>query len=142
MAPRGHVQKAHMNYFCDLMNQIEWDLHQQVLDEKRIPYVWNQIARERPRRGKVRLTLRVEEDVVVFFRKFGKGYQERMNDVLAAWMHGRLAALIEGPDAKDAAAESVGLIPRPRLGDTGRREEEINETRPPMFRSRRGAGDT
>ena len=78
MAPRGHVQRAHMNYFCDLMSQIEWDLHQKVLDEKCIPYEWNRIARDRPRLGKVRLTLRVEEDLVELCPKVGDGMIRRL----------------------------------------------------------------
>ncbi len=51
--------------------------------------------------------------MVWFLRKMGKGYQEGMNDVLSAWMHGRPAALIEGPDEVDIFIQ----IDRPRLGE-------------------------
>lgn len=116
MAARGKIQREHFRYFTDLMRQIEWDLHKEILDARRIPPAWHEIAKARGPSEKVRVTLRVEADVVRFFRKFGKGYQQRMNDVLAAWMHGRLAALIEGPDAQDIL-DDIDAFGRPRLGE-------------------------
>lgn len=117
MAPRGKLQREHLNYFTDLMRQIEWDLHHEILDGRRIPKEWHEIAKAKGQAEKVRLTLRVDGDVVRFFRKFGRGYQQRMNDVLSAWMHGRLAGIIEGPDAEDIFSqfEEDG---RPRIGDS------------------------
>tara|TARA_R110002049_G_scaffold29972_4_gene102125 strand:+ start:41306 stop:41833 length:528 start_codon:yes stop_codon:yes gene_type:complete len=117
MAPRGHVQRAHMNYFTDVMQQVTWDVHQTVLDNGEVPRQWHRIARRRGAREKVRVTLRVEEDVVKFFRAMGKGYQERMNDVLRAWMHGRLAGVIDGPEAEDLTVALVQQYARPRAGD-------------------------
>lgn len=117
MAKRNKTQREHFNYFTDLMQQIEWDLHQEVLDAKRIPTEWHQIAREKGQAEKVRITLRVDADVVRFFRKFGKGYQQRMNNVLAAWMHGRIAALIRGPDTEDIYSQ-FAEDGRPRFGDS------------------------
>lgn len=128
MAPRGRVQKAHQNYFYDLMFQIEWDLHQEMLDNRRVPDEWHQIARKRVPQKKTRITLRVENDVVTFFKKMGPGYQQRMNDVLAAWMHGRLSALIDGPDAQDADAQMLSMAARPRLGDTDLRQRGLVRT--------------
>lgn len=116
MPPRGKVQKEHFRYFTDVMAQIEWDLHDEVLAKGRIPRDWHEIAKRRGKREKVRLTLRVEEDVVKFFRATGRGYQERMNDVLRAWMHGRIAGMIEGPDAEDIALQ-LKPVTRPRVGD-------------------------
>lgn len=116
MASRGRVQKEHFNYFCDLMQQIEWDLHHEIVDARCIPRDWHHIARNKGQAEKERLTLRVDGDVVRFFRKFGRGYQQRMNDVLAAWMHGRLAGLIDGPDTAEVFAQ-IEAFGRPRLGD-------------------------
>ena len=70
-----------------------------------MPQAWHEIAKSKGQAEKVRLTLRVDGDVVRFFRRFGKGYQQRMNDVLAAWMHGRLAGIIERPDAEDVFSQ-------------------------------------
>ena len=116
MAKRGKIQREHFNYFCDLMRQIEWDLHHEILDARRIPADWHDIARARGQAPKERLTLRVDGDVVRFFRRFGRGYQQRMNDVLAAWMHGRLATLINGPDTEDIFIQ-IEEMGRPRLGE-------------------------
>ncbi len=116
MAPRGKIQREHFNYFCDLMRQIEWDLHHELLDGRRVPREWHEIAKSKARQEKVRLTLRVEADVVRFFRRMGPGYQQRMNDVLAAWMHGRLAAILEGPDTEDVFIQ-IEEMGRPRLGE-------------------------
>ncbi len=113
----GKVQREHQNYFVDLMKQIEWDLHQEMLDQRRVPDAWHEIARGKMRQAKTRVTLRLEEDVVKFFRKMGPGYQQRMNDVLSAWMHGRLAGLIDGPDASDVDLELMRVDWRARLGD-------------------------
>lgn len=117
MAPTGKIQKAHFNYFCDLMAQVEWDLHENLLESGRVPSRWHKIARGRGTREKVRLTIRLEADVVKFFRSMGTGYQQRMNDVLAAWMHGRLAAVIDGPDAEDIGQEVRRYNGRRRIGD-------------------------
>lgn len=117
MAARGKLQQEHFNYFMDLMKQIEWDLHHELLDGRRVPTEWHRIARGKPRQAKTRLTIRLEEDVVKFFRKMGPGYQQRMNDVLSAWMHGRLAALIDGPDAHDIDLEVMRVDWRRRMGD-------------------------
>ena len=117
MAARGKVQQEHFNYYVDLMKQIEWDLHREMLDAGRVPEACHEIARGKARQAKTRVTIRLEEDVVKFFRKMGPGYQQRMNDVLSAWMHGRLAAVIKGPDASDIDLELMRVDWRARLGD-------------------------
>lgn len=40
----------------------------------------------KPRPKKVQFTLRVEEDVLTWFRSQGAGYQTQMNDLLRAYM--------------------------------------------------------
>jgi len=52
------------------------------LDEhfwKRAKLVW-------PRK-KLSMTVRLDPDILVWFRSFGKGYQTRMNAVLRSYMH-------------------------------------------------------
>jgi len=116
MRKGSKIQKEHLNYFMDVMQQVQWDVHETMLKEGEVPYAWHRIARHRGPRAKTRLTLRVEEDVVKFFRAMGQGYQERMNDVLRAWMHGRIAGVIDGPDAQDAGLNLLKYGGRPRLG--------------------------
>jgi hypothetical protein len=118
MPPKGKRQAEHFNYFLDVMRTLEWDLHQTVISHGRVPWAWHQIAKTRGAQPKVKVTMGIEEDVVKFFRLMGKGYQVRMNDVLRAYMHGRIAELIDGPDAKDTAAALGAELERPRMGNT------------------------
>ena len=42
-----------------------------------------------PRHGKTTITMRVDEDVLSFFKRGGSGYQSRMNAVLRAYVYAR-----------------------------------------------------
>jgi len=42
-----------------------------------------------PRYGKTTITMRVDEDVLSFFKRGGSGYQSRMNAVLRAYVYAR-----------------------------------------------------
>jgi uncharacterized protein (DUF4415 family) len=42
-----------------------------------------------PRHGKTTITMRVDEDVLAFFKGGGAGYQSRMNAVLRAYVYAR-----------------------------------------------------
>ncbi|MGE0418059.1 MAG: BrnA antitoxin family protein [Acetobacteraceae bacterium] len=44
------------------------------------------------REPKLAVSLRLDADVLRFFRAFGSGYQTRINEVLKAFMHARQAA--------------------------------------------------
>lgn len=49
------------------------------------------VAREglKPVQRKILLSLRIDEDVLTWFRAQGRGYQSRMNALLRAYMEGR-----------------------------------------------------
>ncbi len=111
------VKSEHFNYFIDVMRQLQWDLQQEVIRHGQVPLSWHEIARDRGRKPQIKVTLRLEEDVLKFFRALGKGYQARMNDVLRAWMHGRIADIIDCPDARDREAALSVSGERVRLGD-------------------------
>ena len=63
------------------------------------------------------MNLRLEADVVKFFKSMGEGYGPRINDVLRSYMHARLAGVIRG-------AETVAHF---------RQREELHEGRKPAF---------
>lgn len=42
-----------------------------------------------PRHGKTTITMRVDEDVLAYFKGSGPGYQSRMNAVLRAYVYAR-----------------------------------------------------
>ena len=108
------TERIHHSHMIDLMRQVEWDLATQTRAGTQIPDDWHLIGNTRYPDRKVRITLRVEESVVKFFRAMGQGYQTRMNDVLASFVHARLARFVEGPeDIKPPRDEA-----RPKLGET------------------------
>ena len=115
------TERVNFHYLMDAMRRLEWDMHNEVLRQQRIPAQWHEIAKERGRKAKVRVTTMVEEDVLRFFKSMGRGYQERMNDVLRAFMHGRLAGIVDRPDTPKALRDG----PRPEWGDTEREIEGV-----------------
>jgi uncharacterized protein (DUF4415 family) len=121
-------QKLEYALLGDAMRQLEWDLRHPVFMQQRIPKEWRRIHRS-PGAAKVPVTLRVDEDVVKFFRSLGRGYQSKMNLVLRGFMHARLAEFVEAPEWLDLLAEGEELdeigVARPRTGDTEREMGEI-----------------
>lgn len=109
----------HFHYMGDAMRRLEWDLHDAIYRSRRIPQAWHDIGRDKGRDRKVKITIGIEAGVVRFFKSMGSGYQNRINDVLSAWMHGRLAGLIEGPETIDEFRfEMVEDTPKPDWGAT------------------------
>ncbi|MGP9803535.1 BrnA antitoxin family protein [Paracoccus sp. NSM] len=130
------ARRANYHYMADAMRMLEWDLHSTILSRMRIPEEWHRIAQERGRVAKTRVTLRLDADVVAFFRSMGPDWQARVNRIVSAWMHARLAGLIEGAETMDylARRDSEGLDgPRPEFGDLQRAFDEALEgtTEPP-----------
>ena len=91
-------QRANMTYMMDVMRRLEWDLHNTVELTGRIPEAWHEIAAATPRAAKVKVNLRLEGDVVKFFKSMGEGHGSRINDVLRSYMHARLAGVIRGAE--------------------------------------------
>lgn len=56
-----------------------------ILDEA----FWRNAKILDPRHGKSTITMRVDEDVLEFFKRGGSGYQSRMNAVLRAYVYAR-----------------------------------------------------
>jgi len=63
---------------------------------------------------KKQITLRVDPDVLTFFRKHGRGYQTTMNAVLRKYMEGRKALL--SSQSKSGARGAAGRSPSLRSG--------------------------
>lgn len=121
------TQNEHFYYMADAMRRLEWDLHSTVFHHQRIPRDWHQIATQRESE-KTRITLRVDRDVVKWFRSMGPGYQPRMNDVLRAFMHAKLAGLLKGDETLPAFRESDLEMEMPQWGDVARQFEGEDAT--------------
>lgn len=88
----------HYHYMADAMRRLEWDLHRKIEATGRIPVEWHEIAQEEGRVGTECTSLRLDRDVLRFFKSMGLGYGPRINRVLRTYMHARLAGVIRGAD--------------------------------------------
>lgn len=115
-------QRANYHYMADAMRRLEWDLHHHIEATGRVPREWHEIAKDKTAKAKVHLTMRVDEDVVRFFKSMGAGYLPRMNAVLRSYMHARLAGVLKGAETVDfyrrQREEFAGV--RPMWGDAAR----------------------
>jgi uncharacterized protein (DUF4415 family) len=114
-------QRRHHYFLLDLMKELNYDLHHQLqADLFALPQGWQQIA-DAPQRGvKERMTLRLDSDVVKFFRGTGQGFQSRMNDVLRCYMHARLSNLLQDGARFRDYVDDEEHTRRPLVGDTER----------------------
>jgi uncharacterized protein (DUF4415 family) len=109
-------QRAEMSYMMDVMRRLEWDLHNSIEMTGRIPEEWHEIAQRRPESAKEKVTLRLERDVLKFFRSMGPDYGPRINDVLRSYMHARLAGVIRGAETIDHYRKRAEVHDGPKPG--------------------------
>jgi uncharacterized protein (DUF4415 family) len=121
------AQRIEYRFLADAMRQLEFDIRHPVLLEPRLPREWHALTDVAHRRRMV--SMRVDEDVLRFFRSLGPGYQRRMVLVLRAFMHARRAQMLEGPESIDYIADGIAEDEaggaRPRRGDTETEMREI-----------------
>lgn len=91
---------THYHNLAETLRDLEEDLRWGLEGSDRIPAAWTEIALVPVVAGKTQMTLRVDEDVVKFFRAMGRGYLTQMNRVLRAFMEARLAGVVKGAEAK------------------------------------------
>ena len=61
-----------------------------------VPKGWDDVPHDNPPRPKkTKITIRLDEEVVKWFRHVGIGYQKRMNDVLRCYMDAVISKYIE-----------------------------------------------
>lgn len=103
--PKQQTKTERLNrlYFMDAMYQVEHDLLHGLYAVGTLPDEWNEIAYESGGRAsnRVKITMRVDADVVKFFKALDGSYQEKMNRVLKSFVHARLAKMVSGPDTSD-----------------------------------------
>ncbi|MGL6211462.1 MAG: BrnA antitoxin family protein [Paracoccaceae bacterium] len=110
--------RAQYHHLATTLRDLEEDLRWGLEGSARIPPEWHAIAQGVPAPLKVKQTLRLDGDVVAFFRSMGAGHLTRMNAVLRAFMHARLAGVVKGAEAVEYAptpfeayvAEAEGLV--------------------------------
>lgn len=97
--PAATQTRAHYHHMASTLRDLETDLRWGMEGSARIPAEWHDIAQDVPAPRKVPVTLRMDEDIARFFRSMGAGHLPRMNAVLRAFMHARLAGVVKGPEA-------------------------------------------
>ncbi|HQU68455.1 MAG TPA: BrnA antitoxin family protein [Albidovulum sp.] len=101
--PRSGKEAAAYHHLAGTLRGLEEDLRWGLQGSARIPSGWDAILREVTAPAKVKLTLRLDADVVRFFRAMGAGHLPRMNAVLRAFMLARLAGVLKGAEGVDYA---------------------------------------
>lgn len=129
------TQRIHWSYATDALRMIEYDLHSVAIKLRCMPREGDEIWQDKDRRDpkRVRATIRLDADVVKFFKAMGPGYQPRINRVLRAYMHYRLAAIVDGPDTTDYVLHPERLdktrVERPGWAGLQKMEAELEEKR-------------
>ena len=120
-------QKQRLNhyYLIDALRRFEWDMHETIAIDGRIPEDWHEISARRDR-ATTRVTIRLDTDVVKWFKSMGPRYQPRINDVLRAFMHAKLMGLLQGDDTIDAFRDGLPVgLKQPHWGKTAAEMDEI-----------------
>ncbi|MCF2905700.1 BrnA antitoxin family protein [Octadecabacter sp. CECT 8868] len=114
----------HWGLGVDAMKMMDYELMGFLHETRALPRDWDKIWEDQDKRDPKRkkVTISLDDDVVRFFKGLGPGYQPRMNRVLRAFMHFRLAKLIEGPDTMDYILRPDAVLEKarmqPKWGDT------------------------
>lgn len=95
---RLELMRSHYNHLAVELRGLEVDLRWGLDGSDRIPKAWSDIAFEPFCPTKQKLSMRVDEDVLRFFRATGQGYLTRMNKVLRTYMLARLAGVVQGAE--------------------------------------------
>lgn len=94
-------QRAAFHHLAGVMRGLEADLRWGLKGSERIPSAWHRIAAEDAVPYKTKVTLRLDDDVLRFFRAMGAGHLTRINAVLRVFMLARLAGVVQGAAEMD-----------------------------------------
>ncbi len=118
------TERYHHYYMVDAMRRFEYDMHNAIAMNGRVPQRWHDLATDRSHET-TRITIRLDQDVVKWFRSMGPGYQPRINSVLRTFMHAKLMGLIRGDETLDMFRDPIHEGARePQWGDMQRAWDE------------------
>lgn len=92
------ARRANAHHMAESMRVLDAEMAGKLAGCGRIPDAWHEIARRRDEPRRERVTIALEEDVLRFYRSMGRNYAGRINEVLRAYMHARLAGLLQGAE--------------------------------------------
>lgn len=94
-------QRLNYGYMIDVMERFEWDKHHAIMIEGRVPLAWEEVWESRCQQ-RTRVTIRLDNDVLKFFRAMNGQYGQKINDVLRIFVHAQLAGFFEAHEAPEA----------------------------------------
>jgi uncharacterized protein (DUF4415 family) len=105
----------------DAFRKVETDLHHRLLEMRTIPPTGTASTSGggSGTRSAMKVTAAFDADVVRFFKGLGPGYQWRMNEVLRAYVHGRMAKIVKGPDTTDYILHPERIPEEPDFVEVG-----------------------
>jgi hypothetical protein len=78
-----------------------------------VPRDWRALLEDGGRPDKERVTLRLDADMVKFFRRrWGRGYQKEVNLVLRSFFKLHMSKMVKGDDGFEALLEEARKDPR------------------------------
>ncbi|MBD9526813.1 BrnA antitoxin family protein [Paracoccus sp. PAR01] len=84
MASKADEQRrVNYHYMADAMRMPEWDLHQRLMADLRIPEEWHEIVRDKGQSKNTCVTFQLDEEIVRFIRSISEDWQPRLNRVLS-----------------------------------------------------------
>jgi hypothetical protein len=110
-----------------VLRDLEADLRWKLDGSVRIPAAWHAIAQDRQTPAKTKITLRLDEDVIRFFRSMGQGHLTRMNAVLRAFMLARLAEVVKAEARYEMTPKEVEHRVRDEIFAVIRAQEAAKE---------------
>lgn len=92
----------------DMLQRDKRNMENLLLRVEHIPEGWWGIeGKFSPSREKDRITIRLDSEIVEFFRAHGHGYQGKINEVLRTYMKARLAKVLTRPEETDAYGDLI-----------------------------------
>ena len=106
---RTKAEKAAYFELNELLIEMERvQLYQHAICMLSLPKGWSGLDKSSPvRPRKTSLTLRLDADMVMWFRAMGQGYQARMNAVLRIYMKALVSKAIESRGTTDWKGEPI-----------------------------------
>jgi len=99
---RTKAETRHLGEMVETLEETQLELA--ILRRTRdiVPPGWTDLERTAPcKPAKTRMTIRLDSDVLAWYRSLGHGYQARINAVLKAYMHAILSKHIDKGDDYD-----------------------------------------
>ncbi len=96
-AKRSKTEEQSFDRMLDALGEQMEEVERLKLSMDLIPPGWHRVAREAPvTPPKTKVSLKLDDDMVAWFRSLGRGWQPRMNAVLRAYMHAVISKAVKG----------------------------------------------